>query len=295
MNGIDISNWQAGIKLENISADFVICKATQATGYISPDFKRQMERATNTGKRVGAYHYAGGGNPEREAQYFLDVVKPYIGRAILVLDWEKTQNASYGYGADAWTKRFLDCIKNVTGVTGFLYISAGIIDQFPDTLSVYRLWAAQYPDYNPVRGYLDAPWNEGAYQCDIRQYTSMLFLDGWGGRLDGNKAYITPEMWDALAAGDIPKEEPVTVDELAQEVINGKWGNGQARKDALEAAGYDYSAVQARVNVLLADDLITELAQSVIRGEYGNGDERKQKLGDKYEAVQDRVNKILGS
>ena len=42
-----------------------------------------------------------------------------------------------------------------------------------------------------------------------------------------------------------------TVDELASEVIRGLWGNGAERKRRLTAAGYDYSAVQARVNELL--------------------------------------------
>lgn len=42
-----------------------------------------------------------------------------------------------------------------------------------------------------------------------------------------------------------------TVDEIAREVISGKWGNGSARKQKLAAAGYDYSAVQKRVNELL--------------------------------------------
>lgn len=43
-----------------------------------------------------------------------------------------------------------------------------------------------------------------------------------------------------------------TVDELAQEVIQGLWGNGDDRKNGLTAAGYDYGAVQARVNALLS-------------------------------------------
>lgn len=42
-----------------------------------------------------------------------------------------------------------------------------------------------------------------------------------------------------------------TIEELAKEVIAGKWGNGTARKTALEKAGYDYEAVQAKVNELL--------------------------------------------
>lgn len=41
------------------------------------------------------------------------------------------------------------------------------------------------------------------------------------------------------------------LDELAREVLAGKWGSGDARKQALTAAGYDYKAVQTRVNALL--------------------------------------------
>lgn len=52
-----------------------------------------------------------------------------------------------------------------------------------------------------------------------------------------------------------PAPEPTpskSVDELAQEVIAGLWGNQPERQQRLEAAGYDYYAVQARVNEILA-------------------------------------------
>ena len=42
-----------------------------------------------------------------------------------------------------------------------------------------------------------------------------------------------------------------SVDTIAREVIQGKWGNGAERKQKLTAVGYDYSAVQKRVNELL--------------------------------------------
>lgn len=42
-----------------------------------------------------------------------------------------------------------------------------------------------------------------------------------------------------------------SIDEIAREVIQGKWGNGAERKQKLTAAGYDYNAVQKRVNELL--------------------------------------------
>lgn len=42
-----------------------------------------------------------------------------------------------------------------------------------------------------------------------------------------------------------------SVDEIAREVIKGLWGNGAERRERLEAAGYNYDEVQARVNALL--------------------------------------------
>lgn len=46
---------------------------------------------------------------------------------------------------------------------------------------------------------------------------------------------------------------PVTksIEEVAKEVIAGKYGNGEARKTAITNAGYDYASVQARVNEIV--------------------------------------------
>lgn len=41
------------------------------------------------------------------------------------------------------------------------------------------------------------------------------------------------------------------IDSIAAEVIQGDWGNGEERKERLEQAGYDYDAVQAKVNELM--------------------------------------------
>lgn len=91
-----------------------------------------------------------------------------------------------------------------------------------------------------------------------------------------------------------------TVDEIAKEVIAGKWGNGQDRKDRLTKAGYDYTAVQNRVNALLGKTetkkSIDEIAREVIAGKWGNGSDRKKRLkaaGYDYKAVQKRVNELL--
>ena len=53
-----------------------------------------------------------------------------------------------------------------------------------------------------------------------------------------------------MASGAKPAAKSVA--QLAQECIEGKWGNGAVRKSRLTAAGYDYQKVQAKVNSLLA-------------------------------------------
>lgn len=108
------------------------------------------------------------------------------------------------------------------------------------------------------------------------------------------------------AVKDEPKPTPKpskSVDELAQEVIAGLWGNQPERQQRLEAAGYDYYAVQARVNEILApaptptpSKSVDDLAREVIRGDWGNGQERKDRLtaaGYDYSTVQARVNEML--
>lgn len=87
---------------------------------------------------------------------------------------------------------------------------------------------------------------------------------------------------------------------MAKEVLAGKWGNGDERKNNLTAAGYDYAAVQAEVNRLASGasapkKSVTEIAKEVLAGKWGNGDDRKKKLkaaGYDYAAVQAEVNRL---
>ena len=71
---------------------------------------------------------------------------------------------------------------------------------------------------------------------------------GWG----YIRGYARPKYDAAVPAVDpAPVTPKKTVEELAKEVIDGKWGNGSDRKSRLTAAGYDYSSVQDKVNELL--------------------------------------------
>ena len=113
---------------------------------------------------------------------------------------------------------------------------------------------------------------------------------------------IAAEVNSRLNESAAPVEK--SMDELAQEVIQGSWGNGAERRQRLEAAGYDYDVVQDCVNAILSGaespttpaKSVDELAREVIRGDWGNGSARRQRLkaaGYDYDAVQQRVNELL--
>lgn len=80
-----------------------------------------------------------------------------------------------------------------------------------------------------------------------------------------------------------------TLDEIADEVIQGKWGNGKARVDALTKAGYNAKDVQARVDIKkkpVAKKSNEEVARLVSLGRYGNGKARVEALKkDGYDPV----------
>lgn len=113
---------------------------------------------------------------------------------------------------------------------------------------------------------------------------------GWG----YIRGYARPR-YESGGSISAPKK---SVDELAREVLQGKWGNGQDRANRLKAAGYDYNAVQRKVNAILSGNKksIDTVAREVIRGDWGNGQERKTRLtkaGYDYILVQKRVNELL--
>lgn len=90
--------------------------------------------------------------------------------------------------------------------------------------------------------------------------------------------------------------ETLTLNQVAEKVIAGEYGNGEERKRKLEAEGYDYRAVQDIVNDMVERPDINAVARRVIRGDYGNGEERKRRLeaeGYNYKEVQDIVNRLL--
>lgn len=121
--------------------------------------------------------------------------------------------------------------------------------------------------------------------------------------LNGTKPVSTPTPTTTQtkpASTTKPSTTKKSDDEIAKEVIEGKWGNGEDRKKRLTSAGYNYNTIQRKVNALLSKPTptksITEIAKEVINGKWGNGSIRKQRLtkaGYDYNTVQREVNRLL--
>lgn len=205
MNGIDISNHQAGLDLSRVPCDFVICKATEGTGFVDKYCDGWIQKAIQLGKKVGVYHFAtGGSSGVAEADFFYKNIKGYVGKAILVLDWE----ASAVNKGVAYAKAFLDRIYQLTGVKPLIYMSNSVVNSY-DWSSVvnadYGLWNAGYYAGYQTMGYNpNAPLYGGTGKwkaCALYQYTSSGRLSGWNGNLDLNVFYGDRSTWDKYVGG----------------------------------------------------------------------------------------------
>lgn len=240
--GTDQSKWQANQVTEG---SFILVKATEGCGYVDPTCDAKYQLNKQAGKLLGVYHYARpdlGNTPEAEAQYFVDNIRGYIGEAIMVLDWESANKWDVN-----WAKRWLDKVNDLTGIKPLIYMSSSVTFAY-DWSSVvagdYGLWVANYGNNDgtnhgcPSVGY----WSIVA----MHQYTSIP--------LDKDEFFGDENTWRAYAGASGSKPVPAPTptrksnEEIADEVIAGKWGNGQMRKASLTAAGYDYRAIQDIVN-----------------------------------------------
>ena len=206
MNGIDISNHQAGLNLDAVPCDFVICKATEGTGFVDKYCDGWVQKAISMGKPFGVYHFATGGSSGRqEAEFFYNNIKGYVGKGILILDWEANA-VSKGPG---YAKEFLDRLKELTGIKGMIYMSNSVVNGY-DWSSVvagdYGLWNAGYYAGYQTMGYNpDAPLigGTGAWSgAAMYQYTSSGRLSGWNGNLDLNVFYGDKNAWQKYANPD---------------------------------------------------------------------------------------------
>lgn len=134
----------------------------------------------------------------------------------------------------------------------------------PAATTMYRVQTGAYTSLtnanNQFKKVKDAGFDaymvksDGYYKIQVGAYSVKKNAENMLAKLKaaGFSAFITTKSGTAVSTTNTsasPKKK--TNEEIAKEVIQGKWGNGQARKDALTKAGYNYNTIQSIVDKLL--------------------------------------------
>lgn len=239
LNGIDIASYQASLYPPAMrTTDFVIIKATEGVGYSNPTWRLQSDQTLKAGKLLGLYHYINGSGPLSEARFFVNAIRPYVGRALIALDWESGGNRAWGTAG--YLEQVAREVIRLTGVKPVLYGSATVYAQLSQVAqrTGCALWVAQYATNDPT-GYQAHPWNEGAYSCAIRQYSSHGRIPVYGGNLDLDIFYGDRAAWNRLANNKNGDAEMVTnedIEKIADAVWMAKLPSGAVARDAISPA-----------------------------------------------------------
>lgn len=242
--GIDVSTWQSNINYENVKNDniefaIIRCGYGQRSSQKDNQFEKHYAGFKNVGIPVGAYHYSYASTVEgakKEAYNCLEFIK---GKNFdLPIFYDLEDNTTVKASRETITemaKAFCDILIE-HGYKAGIYAN---LNWFNNKMNIkelekYYIWLAQWNDKITAN-----------FKVDYWQYTSKGSVNGISGNVDMDYQVKAEE-----------QEKPIepskkSIEELAQEVIAGKWGNGHDRVVRLTNAGYNYNEVQNRVNEIL--------------------------------------------
>lgn len=242
MRVIDVSEYNGSISWRKVanSCDGAIIRAGyrgygSGTLVIDERFRSNIDAAKAAGVPIGVYFVTQAVNvreAEQEARFTMDLVKGYNLSFPIFIDSEDGNNgagrADRGklsrFNRTAILKAFCEEIEKGGYIAG-IYAGEYWIKSYLDVnlLKKYYLWVAKYSTKKP-----SVPYNAW-------QYTDAGKISGISKNVDISD--FTPV-----------KEGEKSAEEIAEEVLAGKWGNGSERINALEAAGYNYGKIQDIVN-----------------------------------------------
>ena len=249
MKGIDVSSWQEAINWSLVKGqiDFAIIRLGYGDNITKQDdkyFLKNVKGCIDNNIPFGVYIYSyatnlvGNASIQSEIDHCKRLLSQISKKPFCVyIDME--DNSTVKLGKTLLTNFALEFCKQITqaGYKAGVYANQNWFQNYlnPSTIASfgYSIWCAKYSDYKP----------NISSNYDIWQYSSCGRINGITGNIDMN-----------TMVNNIIGQQPTkkTIDELANEVINGKWGNGEDRKARLTSAGYNYQEVQNRVNQILA-------------------------------------------
>lgn len=251
--GVDLSYWQKGLKISEVKKagfEFVILRGGY-TGYGDRNmhkdsaFEDFYQQATKIGLPVGCYWYSCADTKEfglKEAKYlYKQCLKGKKFAYPIYIDveehrWQENKKKGVTDAIIAFCE-YLEGKGYYVGV----YASLDWFNHEIDTarLNAYTKWVACWQSRKPMFRF-----------SDFDMWQNSDSGKAGGEKVDTNIVYVDfPAIMKKHGLNGYAK--PKSIDQVAREVIEGKWGNGEDRKTRLTKAGYDYNAIQKRVNELL--------------------------------------------
>ena len=262
MKGIDVSSHNAGILFTQIKKefDFAILRGgftgwgAGRTKNKDTSFETYYTQAKAAGVPVGCYYYscatdAAGGKAEAQFLYE-NCLKGKQFEFPVYIDIEDSHwQLGNKTGVTDAIIAFCETLEKLGYFCG-VYSSTYWFNNHLETarLSRFTKWVADWRGYKPE-------FNFNAF--DMWQYSDKGYCCGI--RIDLNIAYrdfptiIKSGGFNGYKKGAAKPQDKKSVDEIALECIEGKWGTGAVRKRKLTNAGYDYDVVQQRVNEILSE------------------------------------------
>lgn len=274
----------AKVKASGVDGAIIRCGfGSNMSSQDDTQWKRNADECTRLGIPFGTYLYSYANTESKarsEAEHVLRLVKGYKLSYPVYYDLEEAGTQS---GAVNRMKIFAEIIENAGYWVG-VYCNKSWWDNTLKSLGDrYTKWIARYNSTLGMDG------------VDMWQYTSSGSVSGISGRVDMNHCYRDfPKEINGTSSGgsssgstsgSTTTPSGSTLD-LVVGVMQGKYGDGDARKKAL---GSKYDEVQDMINHISTASAST-LATEVKSGKYGNGETRKIVLGSRYDEVQKIVN-----
>lgn len=249
-HGIDVSKHQGVIDWTKVKAsgkvDFAMLRAGYGRTVSQKDIKfdRNYEGCVTNNIPKGVYWYSYAktvAEAVEEANACLQVLNGKKLEYPVYWDFEEKSQINTGKAnVSAMADAFCSTIEKAGYKAGVYSMVSALRSYITDDIkNKYSVWVAH------------VKVNATSYTGhDMWQYSWVGRINGISGDVDCNYCYkdFTNET-STTPTTPLPTK---TVDELAQEVLDGKWGDADERKRRLNEAGYSYTAVQNAVNAILA-------------------------------------------
>lgn len=214
IEAIDVSQWQGNINWSAVNRPIAIIKMSGGdAGLYTDSFANQnYYGAKAAGKLVGGYHFAGGGDPVNEADFFVAAMSPLEENDVLVLDWEIEHANPVG-----WCQTFVQRVHDRTGIWPLFYTNGARLNQYDwspvrNNCGTWVAWYGRDPEGNlPISGnYVMHQYTSGG---GVPGIAGRVDLDAWFGTLEQFKkyGYHAPQPAPTPTPAPVPVPEPAPV------------------------------------------------------------------------------------